>query len=316
MNIKFICTLLVIASSYYGYSQRLSMKIGNNPTSKDASAVVEIESTTKGFLPPRMTNVDRDAIVTPAKGLIVWCTNCGRNGQLQIFNGTDWTNMSGGFAQFPIIVEDGNLNTFMTHNLGADTDAPPLTPSWRLNGAYFQWGRKPIDTNGDWFISKLNEGGSGFVAAPTGADATKANSSNVGSWSTSIAPNDAWQSTSTEGFPLKASSDPCPAGWRIPTNNEWISYTGWSNVAGASWTDSPTNYTSGKLLNNRVYFPAAGYRDDFNGSLQERGISGYYWSSTSSGSLYAFAYVFDGFTNGSLSQNDRKIGCSIRCVQE
>lgn len=38
----------------------------------DGSAFLEIESTTKGFLPPRMTSAQRDAIATPATGLMVY----------------------------------------------------------------------------------------------------------------------------------------------------------------------------------------------------------------------------------------------------
>lgn len=39
-----------------------------------ASAALQIDSTTKGFLPPRMTTAQRDAIVTPATGLLIWNT--------------------------------------------------------------------------------------------------------------------------------------------------------------------------------------------------------------------------------------------------
>jgi uncharacterized protein (TIGR02145 family) len=49
-----------------------------------------------------MTRVQRNAIVTPAAGLIVWCTNCGSSGELQINNGTAWTNLIGGQASFAV----------------------------------------------------------------------------------------------------------------------------------------------------------------------------------------------------------------------
>ncbi len=38
----------------------------------DASAVLELQSKTKGFLPPRLTTAQRDAIVLPAQGLILY----------------------------------------------------------------------------------------------------------------------------------------------------------------------------------------------------------------------------------------------------
>jgi hypothetical protein len=61
-----------------------------------ASAVLEASSTTQGFLPPRMTYAQRNAISSAIAGLVVWCSNCGSSGELQVYNGTTWTNMIGG----------------------------------------------------------------------------------------------------------------------------------------------------------------------------------------------------------------------------
>ena len=68
-----------------------------------ASAVLEASSTTQGFLPPRMSGAQRDAISSKAAGLVVWCTNCGQNGELQVYNGTAWTNMIGGTVSNAIL---------------------------------------------------------------------------------------------------------------------------------------------------------------------------------------------------------------------
>ena len=71
-----------------------------------ASAVLEASSTTQGFLPPRMTSAQRDAISAPVAGLVVWCSNCGSNGELQVHNGTAWKNMTGGTASIALQVGD------------------------------------------------------------------------------------------------------------------------------------------------------------------------------------------------------------------
>jgi hypothetical protein len=68
---------------------------------------VEISSTTQGFLPPRMTLTQREAISNPVPGLIVYCTNWDNNGELQIYNGSTWTNMIGGTRRFVIGVSYG-----------------------------------------------------------------------------------------------------------------------------------------------------------------------------------------------------------------
>jgi len=77
-------------------------RMGVGTASPHASSIVEMNSTTQGFLPPRMTRAQRDLISTPAAGLVVWCTNCGPSGELQVYNGSVWTNMIGG-ATSPIL---------------------------------------------------------------------------------------------------------------------------------------------------------------------------------------------------------------------
>lgn len=77
--------------------------VGVAATSVDASAQLEVKSTAKGFLPPRMTAEQRNAITSPAAGLVLWCNNCGANGELQVYNGTTWTNMIGGTASAALL---------------------------------------------------------------------------------------------------------------------------------------------------------------------------------------------------------------------
>jgi len=54
-----------------------------------ASSQLTVESTTKGFLPPRMTNAQRTSITSPAVGLMVYCTDATEG--LYIYKSTGWT---------------------------------------------------------------------------------------------------------------------------------------------------------------------------------------------------------------------------------
>ena len=58
-------------------------------TTDTASAILNVSSTTKGFLPPRMTNAQRLAIASPAVGLMVYCTDATEG--LYINKSTGWT---------------------------------------------------------------------------------------------------------------------------------------------------------------------------------------------------------------------------------
>lgn len=65
-------TQSVISSTFF---QPTLFKIGGSVTdTATSSAAVEIASTTKGFLPPRMTTTQKNAIATPAAGLVVYDT--------------------------------------------------------------------------------------------------------------------------------------------------------------------------------------------------------------------------------------------------
>lgn len=65
---------------------------GSDTATSSASALVRIESTTKGFLPPRMTAAQRAAIATPAEGLIVFQTD-GTIG-LYVYANSTWRTLA------------------------------------------------------------------------------------------------------------------------------------------------------------------------------------------------------------------------------
>jgi uncharacterized protein (TIGR02145 family) len=91
-NILFI-SILVMTS----IAASAQVKVGDNPTTINGSAVLEIESTTKGMLLPRMTTAERTAIATPAVGLQVYDTTENAN---YFFDGTAWQKSASGTIKF------------------------------------------------------------------------------------------------------------------------------------------------------------------------------------------------------------------------
>ena len=71
-------------------------------THPSSSAALDISSTTQGLLLPRLTYLQKNAISSPEAGLLIWCSDCGTNGEMQVYNGTSFVNMIGNAAQFAL----------------------------------------------------------------------------------------------------------------------------------------------------------------------------------------------------------------------
>ncbi|MBX7202904.1 MAG: hypothetical protein IT240_00525 [Bacteroidia bacterium] len=84
MRILAICTLIWL-SAYAAFAQ--SGNIGFGTLNPDSSAMLDISSTSKGLLIPRMTSAEREAVANPAKGLIVFDST---TVSLWFFNGNAW----------------------------------------------------------------------------------------------------------------------------------------------------------------------------------------------------------------------------------
>jgi len=79
----FLAAVLLTATTY--------AQVGIGTTTPDASSALDITSTTKGLLIPRMEEGDRIAIDTPATGLMVFQTD-GAAG-FYYYNGSSWANV-------------------------------------------------------------------------------------------------------------------------------------------------------------------------------------------------------------------------------
>jgi hypothetical protein len=82
-----ICTATIAAQTV--------QKLGTNSGIIDTNAVLELESTNKGFLLPRMNNEERNAIKEPTEGLMVWCSDCSpsREPEISIWMTKEWKGL-------------------------------------------------------------------------------------------------------------------------------------------------------------------------------------------------------------------------------
>jgi hypothetical protein len=110
---KFLTVLTILSGS------AASAQIGVGTTTPDASAVLDVASTTKGLLAPRHTTTTRNAIVTPANGLLIYNTT---TNQLETNNGTTvapvWTAV--GASNSTLYNANGTTTAARTVTLGAN----------------------------------------------------------------------------------------------------------------------------------------------------------------------------------------------------
>lgn len=68
-------------------------QVGINTSTPDASAALDVESTTGGLLIPRMTQAQRDAIASPSNGLMIYQTDL--DAAFYFYNGSAWSRVDG-----------------------------------------------------------------------------------------------------------------------------------------------------------------------------------------------------------------------------
>ncbi|MFZ4427903.1 MAG: hypothetical protein ACOYOO_12145 [Saprospiraceae bacterium] len=271
----------------------------------DSSALLELKSTEKGFLLPRITDIQRDSIALPATGLMIFnvskkCVeiNYGRP------EAPYWSCLA--FApeeelRCGAYIAPEVWQEFMCYNLGAaytgQDSARLLSPSWEINGGYWQWGRKAMAAPG-----------------PTGPGQQQANSGEIAGWiGEEWAADTAWTGES------KTENDPCPEGYRVPALEIWQALLDNNPLTyiGSTWSEvGATNYENGIKLGEKLFLPAAGFRSFDGGYLVQRGIMGSYWSSQAYIEyIDAYFFYFDNFSASTSNFLVRTDGRSVRCAK-
>lgn len=218
-------------------------------------------------------------------------------------------------------ISGGWLN-FMCHNLGADESLDPFTYVFNgdavgndIKGDLYQWGR-PKDGHekrGSTVITTLatsNTPGHGnFISI----------SSTPYDWRSGGGNTSRWGDGTTNENMARGTNDPCPEGWKVPSQKQWASIFREDIAAGSPSTATANIWTwttSGFKVGDALFLPAADSRNGNNGLLSSVGSGyGYYWSSTA-GSTFSYRLNFTGSNINPANSTNRAFGLSVRCVEE
>jgi len=311
MNLKCRIFLLFVLFFSVNTIKSQGVSIGETLTEPHNTAILDLQSGERGFLLPRMTTAERNAIENPAVGLQIYnlSSNC-----INYFTGITWAELCGFicgksdvlFMYGGVIVMYGtvigvNDRCWLNRNLGALQVAKSSTDHLAY-GDLYQWGR---ESDGHQLINwtSWNMG-----ASLNGVSNILSNTDQPLHENFILAPNYPhdwrdpqnpilWQGT-------EGTNNPCPRGWRLPTSDEW-------NIERLSWN---INNSEG-AFNSTLKLPMPGRRRHYDGGIiSDIGSQGAYWSSSvgtvGSGNI--------AFTNigANVGSNGRGWGFSVRCIKD
>ena len=300
--------LLVIVLAMHSLNAIAQVSINTDGTTPDNSAILDVKSTSKGFLIPRMTQSQIEAISDPADGLQVYCTT---DGKMYIFVrlAQKWKVFAYGVET---IIPPFICGYYITINHLASGTVAPVDKTV----TYGTVTNIPGETSKCWITSNL---GADHQATAVD-DATEASAGWYWQFNrkqgymhdgVTRTPNSTWITSIDENHDWQASNDPCTLelgnGWRIPTSTEWINVD-----ASGGWTTWIGPWSSDLKLH------AAGHLEAATGSVLGRGSFGWYWSSTQY--TTALPYQLGSFfhlevNKSTLDYSGKAQGFSLRCVK-
>ena len=160
-------TILIVLLFTNSASIAQGVAINNDNSNPDPSAMLDVKSTTKGLLVPRMTQAQRIAITTPANGLLIYQTD--NPGGFYYYSGAGWFRLS---LQNEGWSTTGNAGTDPTNNFIGTSENQPLR--FRVNNT---WAGElnPATGNVFWGLRAGQNNTIGYSNIALGRDALKFN---------------------------------------------------------------------------------------------------------------------------------------------
>ena len=215
-------------------SQNLFSQIGIGTSNPDASAKLEISSTSKGFLPPRMTSNDKNAIGSPATGLMIYQTD--NPSGLYYYNGSSWSGPLTAADLSEYLKADGTTAATGSLNMANNKVTNVATPTASTDAANKSY-VDGLSGGLTWKESVVN-----FAASAPASPATGSRYILSAAWGGGSKDQIATYSGSAWTFATPTNRDAVFA--TVPSNGYVYNGTGWSQF------NSSTSYTFSTGLTN------------------------------------------------------------------
>jgi uncharacterized protein (TIGR02145 family) len=281
----------------------MGQSVGIGTSNPHPSAQLDVTSNNQGLLPPRMTFSQRNAILNPAAGLIIWCTDCLPKGETQVFNGSEWTNMIGDEAAVNYV------------------RLPSVTIGTQV------WTTKNLD------VDRYRNGD----PRPQVTNATQWASLTTGAWcwyNNDSATYAAKYGRLYNWYAVNDQRGIAPTGWHVPNETEWTIVVKFidpnadtncvlcnqSNFAGGSMKITGLDYwispNYGATNSSSLTILPSGGRY-YDGSFISAGYYGLVWSSEMANTIESWNRFFNFSTSYFYKGRDaKKTGCSVRLVRD
>jgi uncharacterized protein (TIGR02145 family) len=313
---KFYRTILLplIVLAMHSQSAIAQVSINTDGTLPDNSAMLDVKSTAKGFLIPRMSTAQIAAIISPADGLQVYNTD---NGKLYIYVVSDlvWKELYYAAGTIPVCppsftdTRDGTV--YNTVVIGAQC-----------------WMRENLNIGTR--IDAINEQTENFVIEKYCWNDEEFGCTTYGGL---------YQWGELMNYTTPSNSNPsgrqgiCPSGWHIPSNEEWcqletyLDATVICTVDGMRGTDAggkmkeagTTHWVSPNTgaTNSSGFTGLPGGWRQTNGTFWGPGTSGCFWSTTeASAGVASYRNLYSYSAQVGLYNGWESGGFSARCIKD
>ena len=298
MKERVTCLCLFIFMGFSSYAQVAINSSGNPPNS---AAMLDVNSSNKGFLPPRLSTLEMNAISSPPEGLMLYNTTL--KGMVY-YNGSSWklvTNLDGepcghftygGQTYTSVVI---GMQCWMRQNLNIGTRIN-ISSEQTNNSILEKYCYDDNDTKCDIY--------GGLYLWDEMMDYTTSSSTNP---------------SGRQGI--------CPTGWHLPSHGEWqelSSYLGGDTVSGGKMKEEGTSHwntpnTGGTNSSGLTVLPGGGFTIyegvPYTIELHETAV---FWTATEQTSTNAIGrilhYYNDNIEHFAAPKTER--GYSVRCVKD